>query len=156
MDFWQVLESRHSVRSFNPDKKITEEQIERLLKAARLAPSAGNMQDWYFEVIKDILVKRKLVDEAISSGQDWINQAPVIIVVCTDLDTAKQNYGQRGVELYSIQDTAAATQNLLLAATELGLGTCWVGAFNEEKVKEILELSANLRPVVIVPIGYAK
>ncbi len=86
--------------------------------------------------------------------QEFLSQAPVTIVVCIDLDIAESKYKERGLELYSKQSTAAATENMFLAATYLGLGACWVGGFFEEEVKEILELPSNLRPVVLLPIGY--
>jgi nitroreductase len=86
----------------------------------------------------------------------FIKEAPVVIVVCSDLDRIKLRYGERGEKLYSIQDTAASIMIILLAAQALGLGTCWVGAFDEERIKEILELPRNLRPLAIIPVGYPK
>ena len=154
MDFWQVIRKRHSVRHFDWVREVTNEQIEKLIEAAQMAPSAGNSQDWEFIVIKEPEIKRQLVKAA--SNQTFIAEAPVVIIVCINLEKIQQRYGKRGKDLYSIQDTAAATQNILLAATDLGLGTCWVGAFNEDEVKQILKLTKNLRPVIIIPVGYVK
>ncbi len=83
----------------------------------------------------------------------FIARAPLVVVACADLRIAAR-YKERGTDLYCIQDTAASIQNLLLAAQDLGLGTCWVGAFKEEEVKKILQMPDYLRPVVLVPVGY--
>ena len=154
MDFWKVLPSRHCVRSFDPGKEIPDDKVEKILSAAKMAPSAGNAQDWEFIVIRAGKIKQQLVEAA--GNQDFIAPAPVVIIVCLNFKKINPEYGQRGRELYAIQDTAAAAQNILLAATALGLGACWVGAFDEAKVKGVLGLGQNLRPVVIIPIGYPK
>ncbi|NIP67456.1 nitroreductase family protein, partial [Candidatus Bathyarchaeota archaeon] len=96
--------------------------------------------------------KRSLSQAALN--QTFIEEAPVVIVVCVDKDRSGWRYGRRGTDLYCLQDTAAATQNLLLAAHALGFGACWVGAFREEKVKEILKTPDRVRPVAIVPVGH--
>lgn len=119
---------------------------------ATMAPSAGNTQEWNFIVVKDEEIKKKLAKAALD--QDFIAEAPVVIVVCADLEKISLRYGKRGELLYSIQDTALAIQNILLSAHALGLGSCFVGAFDEERVKSILELPDNLRPLAILPIGY--
>lgn len=152
MDFQKVLENRKCIRRFNPDKKVTDRQIEKILQAGILAPSAGNIQPWYFVVVKNDGIKLRLVEAAL--GQSFIMQAPVVIVVCIDLERAEWKYGQKGVDLYSIQATAAACENMFLEAVNLGLGTCWVGAFDERKAQQILNLSSNFRPVALLPIGY--
>lgn len=154
MDFWEALQKRHCIRDFDENKKVSNEQIKKLIIAAKTAPSAGDVQDWEFKIVKENVVKKQLVN--IAWNQDFIAQASVVIVVCINFSKTDSDYGKRGIELYSIQDTAAATQNILLAATALGLGACWVGAFDEDRVKEILNLEDNLRPVVIVPVGYPK
>ncbi|RLF23588.1 MAG: nitroreductase family protein, partial [Thermoprotei archaeon] len=86
-------------------------------------------------------------------GQMWIAEAPVVVVVCANIPRTAWRYGERGRSLYCLQDTAAAIQNMLLAAHALGYGTCWVGAFDEEEVSRILGLPDHVRPVAIVPIG---
>jgi len=141
------------VRSFDPSGEVSPEAVEELLRCASLAPSAGNVQPWRFYVVRDPEVKRALATAAL--GQDFVAQAPVVIVVCADLAAHASSYGRRGVELYSIQDTAAAIQNLLLAATAMGLGACWVGAFREEDAARALGLPRDLRPLAIIPVGYA-
>lgn len=151
-DFWEVLKKRHCTREFDPKKEVEDEKIEKILEAAKMAPSAGNMRDWHFEVVKDSDKKIKIAQAAL--GQMFIAEAPVVIVVCSDLKIAEEHYGERGVSLYSAQDSAAACQNLFLAATALDLGACWVGAFDEREVRNILELPEHIRPLVIVPVGY--
>jgi len=152
VDFWQVLESRHSVRSFDTDRDVSPETVTKLLEAAIGAPSAGNCQPWYFFVVRNQEIKRALAHAAL--GQWFLSEAPVVIVVCADPERSALRYGGRGRHLYSVQDTAAATENLLLAAVASGLGACWVGAFDEEEASRALDLPSRLRPVAMVPIGY--
>ena len=87
--------------------------------------------------------------------QEPIEEAPLSLVVCADQDRSAQRYGERGRELYCILDAAASVENILLAAHALGLGACWVGAFNDQLVSRILKLPEHLRPVAIIPIGYS-
>lgn len=151
MDVLQAIKKRKSVRAYT-NEKVSEKDVERLIDAARWAPSAGNIQPWAFVVVKDVETKQKLSYAALN--QNFIQKAPVVIVVCADLIRSSRGYGRRGVHLYSLQDTAAATENILLAAQELGLATCWVGAFRENEVAEAVKAPRNLRPVAIVPVGY--
>ncbi len=124
-----------------------------MLSAAVHAPSAGNTQEWHFIVVKDDKVKEKLSNAALN--QRFISKAPVVIVVCIDKEKIELKYGKRGLNFYSLQDTAAATMNILLSAEALGLSTCWVGAFDDEKVGHILKLPNQLRVASIVPVGYS-
>lgn len=148
---WEVMRSRRSVRSYDSRREVEEEKLRRLLESAILAPSAGNLQSWHFLVIRDQALRHGLAQAA---AQRFVGLAPAVIVVCADLERASGGYGSRGADLYCIQDTAAATQNMLLAATALGLGACWVGAFDEASVAELLRLPASLRPVALIPVGY--
>jgi nitroreductase len=152
MDVFEAIYGRCSVRDFKSRQNIPSEIVEKLLKAACESPSAGNIQPWRFWVVRDEMLKSQLAQAA--HGQSFIAEASVVIVVCADLDASAQRYGVRGRGLYAIQDTAAATQSLLLAAYAEGLGACWVGAFEESMVGQILKLSDAVRPVVIVPVGY--
>ncbi len=154
MDFFETVAKRRSVRSFQTDEPVSAEDEVRLLEAAREAPTAGNVQPARFYVVRDAEVRAKLMAAAL--GQPWVGEAPLVIAVCADLAAHEKAYGRRGVELYSIQDTAAAVENILLAATALGLGSCWVGAFREGAVAEALELPSNLRPVALVPVGHIR
>jgi nitroreductase len=103
-------------------------------------------------VVRNQETKRALARAALT--QWFLGEAPVVIVVCADPERSARRYGDRGRHLYSIQDTAAAIENLLLAAVASGLGACWVGAFDEDAAADALDLSSHLRPVAIVPIGY--
>ncbi len=150
MDFWEVIEKRHSVRDFLPDD-VPEEDVRKILHAAIRAPSAGNRQPWHFYVVRDQQVKRGLARAALN--QEFVAKAPLVIVVCADPGRSAARYGNRGAELYCLQDTAAATEHILLAATALGYGSCWVGAFNEMEAAAVLKLPPHLRPVAIIPIG---
>jgi nitroreductase len=151
MDFWQVIEARHSVRAFDPGQDVPSEVIQRILKAAIQAPSAGNRQPWHFVVVRREQVRERLARAA--GGQSFVAQAPVVIVVCADAGRSAERYGNRGTNLYCIQDTAAAVEHILLAATALGLGCCWVGAFDDSAAAGALQLSATLHPVAMIPIG---
>jgi nitroreductase len=151
MDFWQVLENRYSVREFDLSMGVSPETVERLLTAAIRAPSAGNRQPWHFYVVRDLAVRRALA--AAAYGQEFVSQAPVAFVVCADAEQSAGRYGQRGRELYCLQDTAAAIEHILLAAVALGLGGCWVGAFDEQSASRALNLPRRHRPVAIVPVG---
>jgi nitroreductase len=152
MDFFEVIERRYSLRDFDPSRDVAPQDVERMLRAAIRAPSAGNLQPWFFVVVRDKKKKEALARAALD--QWFITQAPVVVVVCADPGRSAMRYGGRGVNLYCLQDTAAATENLLLAAAALGLGGCWVGAFQEEEAARALDLPSHLRPVAMVPLGY--
>lgn len=152
MSFIELAWKRKSIRNFKTDE-VPMEKIMLLLDAARSAPSGGNCQPWHFYVIRDAAVKKQIYES--SGGQHFISQAPVNIVVCADLERTSVRYGERGRNLYCLQDTAAAIENLLLCAAEQGLAACWCGAFDEKAVSAALNLDQNFRPVAIIPIGYA-
>jgi nitroreductase len=151
MNVFQCIFKRRSIRRFKKEE-VNDKLIGLMLYAATHAPSAGNTQEWEFIVVRDEKQKNKLAVAALH--QNFIAEAPVVIVVCADLEKIGLKYGKRGEFLYFAQDTATAVQNILLSAHALGLGSCWVGAFDEEHVKEILKLPENLRPVAILPVGY--
>ncbi len=150
MDVLDVIRSRRSVRDFS-DRRIPAEAVDALVEAIRWAPSAGNLQSRKFYFVFDREVKERLAAAALS--QSFIARAPLAVVACLDRRISVR-YGDRGVNLYAIQDVSASIMNLMLAAQERGLGTCWVGAFNEFDVADVLELPDHLRPVAIVPVGY--
>lgn len=152
-DVIDAIRDRRSVRRFEKTV-VPDATLGRLLEAATMAPSAGNLQAWFFFVVKEEKKKAELAAAALN--QRYVAEAPVAIVVCADLEKAASGYGSRGTSLYCLQETAAATQNLMLAAEAFGLDTCWVGAFEEDKVATVLGTRKDvLRPVVIVPVGYA-
>ena len=146
----QVIFERRSCRAFKSEP-IPQEHLDLLVEALRWAPSAGNRQPWHFYLVKSTFLKEELVNAAY--GQTFLVQVPVVFVICAIPDQSATRYGKRGRDLYAYQDTAAAVQNLLLTATALGYGSCWVGAFDEEAVSKALELPAKHRPVAMIPLG---
>ncbi|MDT7858961.1 MAG: nitroreductase family protein [Candidatus Aenigmarchaeota archaeon] len=151
MDVFEAIAKRRSIRKYQ-DKDVDDKLIGVLLWAAAQAPSAGNLQDWRFIVVRDKKTKELLYNAALR--QDHIKEAPVLIVVCSDLEVLSLRYGKRGEIVYSLLDCGAAIENMLLAATALNLATCWVSAFDEEDVKNILRLPDFVRPVAIITVGY--
>jgi nitroreductase len=151
MDILSVIKGRRSVRDFLT-KEIPEELINELVEALIWAPSAGNLQARRFIFVKNPEIKKKLARAAL--GQSFIAEAPLVLVGCADLERIARRYGSRGMNLYVIQDVSASIMQLMLFAHEKGLGTVWVGAFDEKAVSDILRLPSHLRPVAIVPVGY--
>lgn len=153
MDALECMYTRRSVKKFRDDP-VEWDKIGKIIDAGRLAPSSGNIQNWKFIIVTDP-VKRKAMAEA-CINQDWIAAAPIIIAVIAEPDKAKRFFGIRGERLYTIQNCAAAAENMLLAAHAQGLGACWVGAFDENKMSGLLRLLEEHRTQVIIPIGYAE
>jgi nitroreductase len=146
----EVIKNRRSIRAFEK-REIPKEILEELKEAIIWAPSAGNLQSRKFYFVFKEEIKRKLAVAALN--QDFVAEAPLVIVGCCDLEKISW-YGERGKNLYTICDVSASIENLMLLAAERGLGTCWVGAFDEKEVSKILNLPKNLRPIVIVPVGF--
>ena len=140
------------MRNFLPGK-VPDDKIRELIKAAIYAPSAGNCQPWHFYVVKDSGIRKRVYEEACRQG--FLTEAPVLIIVCIDRDESAGRYGERGKTLYDIQDTAAAVQNILLSATDMGLGSCWCGDFDKSGLQEIFRMNGGRVPVAIVAVGYA-
>ena len=151
MEIPEAILKRKSIRAYTP-KGLTDEELGVLIKAATSAPSAGNMQPWGFVAVRDRSTKESLVEAA--HGQSFIASAPVVLVVCTDSARTTPRYGERGEMLYCLQDTAAAIENIMITATHNGLGTCWIGAFDEGMAAEAVKLPKSIRPVAMIPIGY--
>jgi len=151
VDFFEAVKGRRSIRAFKGDP-VGDEVLMKVLEAAQWAPSAGNLQARDFIVVKDPDVKERLARAAL--GQWFIAEAPVNVVVCANLERSASRYGERGRRLYAWMDAAAAVENLILAAHALGLASCWVGAYRDEEVSEILGLPQWVKPVGIIPLGY--
>jgi nitroreductase len=147
MDVFEAINKRRSVRTYL-DKPIEEEKLNTVLEAGRLAPSASNRQEWRFVIVRDGEVRRKLGEAA--NEQSFVGTAPVVIAACAVTDEHVMSCGQL---CYPI-DVAIALDHISLTAVEQGLGTCWIGAFNEGKVKEILGIPEKVRVVELMPIGY--
>lgn len=150
MEVVECIEGRTSVRVFKPDP-VDDDVVQEGLRLANLAPSAGNLQARDFIVVKDASVKKALMLAAFS--QEFVRTAPVVIVFCANLERIG-HYGQRGKELYCLQDVAAAVENFSLYMHSKGLGSVWVGAFDEAKAAMALGTPEHVRPVAIVPVGY--
>lgn len=150
MNVFETIESRQSIRAYRP-QEVENEKLEAILNAIARAPSAGNCQAYQVYLIRNSALKRLLAEASLR--QDFVAQAPVVLVFCTQPERAVR-YGRRGEQLYSLQDASIATAYAQLAATALNLGSCWVGAFNEEGVASALGISPPQRPVAILPIGY--
>ncbi len=151
MELQEAIKGRRSIRAFQ-SREVQDDDVAQLIEAARWAPSAGNIQPWVFVVVRKQEIKQKLAEAA--HLQEFIAEAPVVIIVCADEEGSSRRYGERGKKLYCLQDTAAAIQNIHLTAYSLGLGTCWVGSFDEDSARALLKVPDGLRPVAIIPIGY--
>ena len=149
MSFLELAQKRHSVRSYK-DQPVEQDKILEVLEAARTAPSAVNYQPWHFIIATEEKVKEKIRE---AYPRDWFKQAPVIIVACGDHDQSwKRNDGKDHCDV----DVAIAIDHMTLAAAHLGLGTCWVCAFDAEKVHSALELPDHLEVIALIPLGYPK
>ena len=146
MDLMQAIRARRSIRNFL-DRSVEEEKLLAVLEAGRLAPSARNMQDWRFIVVRDAATRQRLAEAA--RDQQFVGQAPVVIAACGTSDLVMTC----GQPAYAI-DVAIALDHMTLAAASLDLGTCWIGAFYEDKVKEILGVPQEIRVVALLPLGY--
>jgi nitroreductase len=151
MDLREAIFNRRSIRVFKDDV-VEDEKLRRVLVDANQAPSAGNLQARDFIVVTDKDAKREIAKAALD--QDFIAEAPVVIVVCANRTRSAAKYGRRGAVLYSVLDAALAAQNLMLSCTEERLGSCYVGAFHEGAVKKILGIPETIIPVGIIPVGY--
>lgn len=147
MDVKEAIKLRESVRSYQ-DKPVEEEKLNSVLEAGRLAPSASNRQEWRYLVVKDKETRQKLMKAA--KNQSFVGEAPVVIACCADTDNHVMRCGQL---CYPI-DLAISIDHMTLEAVEEGLGTCWVGAFDEEEVKKVLGIPERIRVVELLPLGY--
>lgn len=147
MDVITAIRTRRSIRSYL-DRPIEDEKLEAVLEAGRLAPSASNLQEWRFVVVRDEGTRQKLTLAA--RGQRFVGQAPVVIVACALITDHVMPCGQVSYPI----DLAIAVDHMTLKAVEEGLGTCWIGAFDEGEVKRILGIPERVRVVVLLPIGY--
>jgi nitroreductase len=138
MDFMEVISKRRAIRKYKKDP-IPDEKLEKLFQALRLAPSGNNRQPYKFIFVKDENTRHEIVRRA--CHQDFLYDAPVLMVACCEPGRAF--------------DTAIAVDHMVLAATNEGLGTCWVGWFERDAVREILEIDSKMEIPILVPIGYA-
>ncbi len=151
MSILEIIKNRRSIRAFK-NKEIPQDIIDKLKEALIWAPSAGNLQSRKFYFVFNQEVKDKLFEA--TSGQKQISQAPLVVVACVDYNIEK-TYSEAGIKRYMFMDVAASIENMMLLAKELGLGTCWVGSGDSERMSEILNLPDNLKAVCMVPVGYS-
>ncbi len=152
MEFFNAIETRQSIRSFRK-KDVEAEKLQTILQCAQAAPSAGNLQAYRILVVKDPDRKRALRRAALD--QEFIDQAPAVLVFFQDQHRSASKYEGRGSSLYSIQDATIACAYAQLAAAALGLSSCWVGAFYPDPVARLANAPAGLVPIALLPIGYA-
>jgi nitroreductase len=151
MEFTEVIRNRHSIRTFS-DRPVEPEKLQQILETANLAPSAGNLQAYEIYVVADFKKRDGLSCAALA--QDYIAKAPVALVFCTHPELTEGRYTERGTRLYTVQDATIACTFAMLAATNLGLGSVWVGTFDEKVVRMIIGAPERQVPVVILSIGY--
>ncbi len=147
MDLFECIAQRYSCRAYQ-DRPVEKEKIEKVLDAARLAPSASNRQEWRFVLVTDPETRKALVP--IAHDQAFVGEAPVVIAACAVNDGHVMSCDQASYPI----DVAIALEHISLAATALGLGTCWIGAFREPPVKKLLDIPDNVRVVQLMPLGY--
>jgi len=147
MDVFTAISQRSSVRAYKATD-VEEDKLKKILEAGRLSPSASNRQEWKFIVVRDKETKKKLAKAAY--GQTFIGEAPVVIVAC---GTESKTIMACGQPAYTV-DVSIACAFMILQAYELGLGTCWIGAFKEDEVKKILKIPEEVRVVAMTPLGY--
>ena len=149
MDVYEAIRTRKSVRAYL-DKEVPGDVLSRILEGARLAPSAKNLQEWRFVVVRDPRTREKLARAA--RNQAFVAQAPVVLACCAETDGHVMTCGQARYPI----DVAIAIDHITLCAVAEGLGTCWIGAFFEDQVKEILGIPPHIRVVELLPLGYPK
>lgn len=148
MDVFEAISKRRSIRKYKTTA-VEEEKLDKILEAARIAPSAGNRQEWKFMVVKDEDTREKLIKAA--NDQKFVGEAPVTIVA---ISTESERVMPCGQPAYTV-DLSIAVSFMILEATELGLGTCWLGAYSEEEVKKILDIPEDIRVPAMFTLGYA-
>jgi nitroreductase len=151
MDYFEVIRNRRSTRSFT-EQPVEEEKLQQILFAANLSPSAGNKQAYEIYIVRDLEKRRALAGA--SYNQEFLIQAPIVLVFCTHAALSQPRYGERGVKLYTIQDATIACTQAILAATALGLGSVWVGAFDDQAIHQIIGAPPEHFPVAMLPIGH--
>jgi len=148
----EVIKERRTVRKYRT-QDVSDSDLNKILEAARYAPSAGNQQPWEFVVIRNHLNKERIAHACFD--QMWIAEAPVVIVVATNILLSTSKYKDRGEKLYGVQGTAAAIENMLIAAESLGIGSAWVGSFSERAVSVLTACPDYARPCAVLTFGYS-
>ncbi len=151
MEFLEVVQNRRSIRAFKTDP-VEDAKLQAILKAINLAPSAGNLQAYEVYQVTQPAVKNALAQAAFM--QTFMVDAPVVLIFCANPARSADRYGERGIQLYSVQDATIACTIAALAITDQGLGSVWIGAFDPGAVRQAASIPESLIPVAMLPIGY--
>jgi nitroreductase len=151
VDFFDLVAARRSIRAFS-ETPVERQELERILAAAGCAPSAGGLQSYRIVIVEDLETKTALA--AAAGHQEFVAQAPLVLVFCADAGRSEARYGSRGASLFGLQDATLAAGYAQLAASAEGLASCWVGAFDESAAATALNAPQGLRPIAIIPIGW--
>jgi len=152
-DFFETVRHRHSIRHYQKDMPVEPEKLHALLEMAAAAPSAGDLQAYRIIVVLDPDLRQTLSE--VANHQAFISDAPVCLVFCGDADRSEQTFGFRGRALFALQDATIAASYVQLAAVAAGLGTTWVGDFDDKAVSTTLDLESGLTPLALMSLGYA-
>ncbi len=151
-DFFETVRHRHSVRSYQSDLPVEKEKLNAIIETACSAPSAGDLQAYKIIVVSNPEKRQAL--SAAAHEQSFISEAPICLIFCAEPERSAQKYGNRGRELYAIQDTTIAAAYAQLAIVAAGMASTWVGYFDDSKVKDIIELEDGLNPIAMLALGY--
>lgn len=147
MDLFDAIKKRYSCRSYD-NRPVESEKLEKILNAARLAPSARNSQDWRFVVVTN--ADTRIALQSVAADQSFVGAAPVVIAACSNTNKRMNLCGQP----YSSINVAIAVEHIALASTALGLATCWIGSFKPQQVRKILNIPTSIEVVELITLGY--
>lgn len=151
-DFFETVRHRHTIRKYQPNMPVEEEKLHAILETATSAPSMGNLQAYQIFVVKDPATKNKLKTAA--NNQAFVSEAPLVLVFCADIERSQAEYGQRGADLYAIQDATIAASYCQLAAVAAGMASTWIGEFDSAAISDAIGASSPATPVALVTVGY--
>jgi len=151
-DFFATVRHRHSIRRYQPDMPVEKEKLHAILEMASAAPSAGDLQAYHIYVVTDETARSELASA--SSNQTFISEAPVCLVFCADPHRSADQYEQRGRNLYAVQDATIAAAYAQLAAVAAGVGSTWIGHFDDNAIAKVIGMGDGLVPVALLSLGY--
>ena len=162
MEFNKVIKDRVSIRKYQK-RNIDNSQLTYILECGHAAPTAGNVQPWEFIVVRDVTMKRKIVDTTYvgnqknaSIHQEWLMDAPVFIIICANKDRIVAKYGEEIMKKLIYLDCSASIENMLLAVVNLNLGSCYISGFRENELSQVLKLPSSHEVIAFIPIGYVE
>lgn len=151
-DFFETVRHRHSIRKYQSDMPVESEKLHAILEMACAAPSAGDAQPYQIIVVKNRA--QRITLERAAHNQDFIVEAPICLVFCADPSRSARKFGERGAKLYALQDATIAAAYAQLAVVAAGMGSTWVGQFDEAQVRSALDLEPGLIPIALLSLGY--